>query len=272
MKIPVPVIAVVSDVLARNYTHNRLDFLMEQAGLTGDPPFGNKVDKARAWLKRANTDSAITDPLSTLGRALEEFMEVDSSGYGVLTDLSAEREQINAKLAEHSLAYLKGGHVVRSGLGVVSRSVEDIIRTRDLAALQSEFDRIFENIERDPPAAVTASCALLESLFKLYIADERLTMPADESIKPLWNVVRKDLKLDPVSFQDEDLKKILSGLASIVDGTAGLRTHKGSAHGQGRKTYKVEPRHARLTAHSALTLAMFILETWDKRQTRRGSS
>lgn len=128
-----------------------------------------------------------------------------------------------------------------------------------------EFDRIFNNIESDPPAAVTASCALLESLFKIYITDEQLDLPADESINPLWNVVRKHLNFDPSSVQDEDLRKILGGLASIVDGTGGLRTHKSSAHGHGHKNYKLKPRHARLAAASVCTLATFVLEAWAER-------
>ena len=60
--------------------------------------------------------------------------------------------------------------------------------------------------------------------------------------------MRKDLKLDPAIVGDDDLKTILTGLAAIVEGTGSLRTHKGSAHGRGKTTYKLKPRHARLAA------------------------
>jgi hypothetical protein len=88
-----------------------------------------------------------------------------------------------------------------------------------------------------------------------------------ESIKPLWKVVRKDLNLDPAIVEDDDLRTILTGLAAIVEGTGSLRTHKGSAHGRGGKTttYKLKPRHARLAAHAAFTLASYILEAWGER-------
>jgi len=104
----------------------------------------------------------------------------------------------------------------------------------------------------------------LESLFKTYIEDNKLDMPSEESIKPLWKVVRKDLKLDPAIVEDDDVKTILTGLAAIVEGTGSLRTHKGSAHGRGGKTtmYGLKPRHARLAAHAAFTLASYILERW----------
>ncbi|MFT6835524.1 MAG: hypothetical protein ACJA0H_001564 [Francisellaceae bacterium] len=43
------------------------------------------------------------------------------------------------------------------------------------------------------------------------------------------------------------------------------RTHASSAHGEGRKLYNLKPRHAKLAIHSAHTLALFVLETWDKK-------
>lgn len=265
MKIPVPVIAAVAEVLAQRCSHARLNYLfMEQAGINGDAPQGNKVEKIRAWLHRANTDS-VQNPLEVLGKVLEELMEVDTGWFGTSTDISISRADIEVKLYDYGLEYVKGGHILQASVGAVSRPLESIIRNRDLAGLQAEFDRIFANVETDPPAAVTASCALLESLFKIYIADEQLEMPADESIKPLWNTVRKHLKFDPASIQDDDIKKTLSGLGSIVDGIGGLRTHKSSAHGHGHKVYRLRPRHARLAAHSAFTLATFILETWAER-------
>jgi hypothetical protein len=82
----------------------------------------------------------------------------------------------------------------------------------------------------------------------------------------LWKVVREDLGFDPSQLEDNDLKKILSGIFSVVDGIGAFRTHASSAHGQGRKIYKLKPRHARLAIHSAHTLALFVLETWDEKQ------
>jgi hypothetical protein len=58
----------------------------------------------------------------------------------------------------------------------------------------------------------------------------------------------------------------LQGLASIVAGVGSARTHGGSAHGQGRGAYTVQARRARLAAHAAHTLALFVLETWGARR------
>jgi hypothetical protein len=262
-KIPVPVIAIVSDVLATRYTHSRIDYFMGSANITCSPPGGNKVDKTREWLRWANENNP--DPLATLGKVITEFMEVNGSGYASDTDLDPEREKINKVLGEHGLSYMKGGYIATVGTTAVSKTLEGIIRARDLAGLQTEFDRIYENLESDPASAVTASCALLESLFKTYIEENGLDIPSDQSVKPLWKVIRSDLKFDPAATADDDLKTILSGLAAIVEGTGSLRTHKGSAHGHGKTKYKLKPRHARLAAHAAFTLASFVLEAWTER-------
>jgi hypothetical protein len=262
-KIPVPVIAIVSDVLASRYSYLRLADFMEGSGIGYIPPGGSKVDKTRAWLRWANENSP--DPLATLGKVITEFMEVNSSGNASDTSVNPEREKVNGVLGEHGLAYIKGGYIVTIGATAVSRTLQDIISARDLSGLQTEFDRIYENLESDPPAAVTAACALLESVFKTYIEENSLEMPSEQSIRPLWKAVRKDLNLDPVLVQDEDLRTILTGLAAIVEGTGSLRTHQGSAHGRGKTTYKLKPRHARLAAHAASTLASFVLEAWGER-------
>jgi Abortive infection C-terminus len=262
-KIPIPVIAVVSEVLANSYTHAQINDFMEAAGIElAVAPIGNKEVKTRAWLRHAN--ETLSDPLGALGKVIIELMEVAPHGWsGEIPKHYMER--VNKALGDYALEYVKGGYIRSVGATGVGKNLQDIIQTRDLSGLQTEFDRIYENLNSDPAAAVTASCALLESLFKTYIGDNKLAMPSDESIKSLWKVVRKDERLDPAVVNDDDLKTILTGLASIVEGTGSLRTHKGSAHGRGKTTYKLKPRHARLAAHSAFTLASFILEAWRER-------
>ncbi len=91
-------------------------------------------------------------------------------------------------------------------------------------------------------------------------------MPNKKDLKPTWAVVRESLNFDPSEVEDRDLKEILGGLAGVVSGVGALRTHASSAHGAGKKIYNVEPRHARLAVHSAHTIALFVLESWEKRK------
>jgi hypothetical protein len=258
-KIPPPVIAVVSDALAIRYNHDRIDYFMKAAGIGCDPPTGNKKDKTRAWLRWAN--QTCQDPLATLGKVLTEFMEVEGFGY-VYGEEDPEKQKVSGILARYGLSYLTGGYIAPVAATAISNTLQDKIRARDLSSLQTEFDRILENLQSGPASAVTASCALLESLFKTYIEDEHLEMPSDKSIRPLWKVIRGDLKFDPAATKDDDLRTILTGLAAIVEGIGALRTHKGSAHGHGKTVYKLKPRHARLVAHASFTLASFVLEAW----------
>lgn len=264
VQIPVPLIAVVADVIAAKYSHANIDFLMEKAGLTLQDFSGvNKVNKVRNYLRLANEGT--TDAMDVLGKTIEEVMELEKFSYPD-PPIKECRERITQSLAKYGMAYQPGGRIVAVGVATAAvRSFDALVRVLNVSTMQEEFERILKHVDEDPPTAVTASCALLEALFKHYIAEHpALVIPTKESIKPLWDVVRKDIGFDPSLHADEDLRKVLSGLGSIVDGIACLRTKKGSAHGHGKTQYKVKPRHARLLAHSASTLAVFILETWDE--------
>lgn len=68
--------------------------------------------------------------------------------------------------------------------------------------------------------------------------------------------------MDPSLVSDDDKKRILSGLSSIVDGVGSLRTHAGSAHGHGRSQPPVTPSDARLAINAAHTLTVYVIELW----------
>lgn len=261
--LPVPVCAVVGDVLgAFIYHHKTLETLFYEAGAAGEVPEGNCVTKCQAWLKRMHTD--VADPTAVLGKVLEEFMEVDRP----FDDRQeAGRKRITESLARFGLSYHQGGIILGTGNALPTRSLRQVLKDRDLAGVGKEFERTLANVETDPPAAITAACSILESLFKVYIEDtDGLEMPSDQSLKPLWRTASKHLGLDPSALEDEDIKKVLSGLNSVVDGIGSLRTHAGSAHGRGRRAYRLQARHARLAIHASHTLVSFFLETWDQRR------
>lgn len=263
-RLPSPVLQVVSDILAQHYySHRSLNTLFAEAGAPGEPPIGTCQQKCYRWLQRADEDQSV-DAFAVLGGVLLRFMDQE-----LPEGLQREaQKRIDAILRRNGLSYLPGGKIVKAGVGSPSRSLDAIIRDRDLLALQTEFDRAVSSVESDPPSALTAACAILESLCKVYIADEGLPMPEKQTIKPLWAVVQKSLGLDPKAIEDEDSARVLGGLASVVDGLGSWRTHTGSAHGRGRKAYKVQPRHARLAVHAAHTLVTFLVETWDDRKAK----
>ena len=62
-----------------------------------------------------------------------------------------------------------------------------------------------------------------------------------------------------------DVRSILGGLNSAIQGIGALRTHAGDAHGRGRGFRRLDSRIARLAIHSASGIALFIIETWQKK-------
>jgi abortive infection Abi-like protein len=212
----------------------------------------------------------VADPTAVLGKVLEKFMEVDL--YAKEEEQQTGRQKVADILGRFGLSYHQGGLILGPMNALPTKSLMQVLKDRDLAGVDKEFERAMANVETDPPAAITAACSILESLFKVYIEDAHgLEMPSDQSLKPLWRTASKHLVLDPSAMEDEDIKKVLSGLNSVVDGIGSLRTHAGSAHGRGRRVYRLQARHARLAIHASHTLVSFFIETWDERNQRAAS-
>ena len=259
--LPKPVCSIVGQVLGSAvYHHETLNNLFYEAGAQGEVPQGTCVTKCQTWLKHMHLE--VENPIGVLGKLIEEFMDGDVGQYG---NQLAGRSKIEAVLGRSGLSYHKGGVILGAERAVATRSLIQLLQERDLSALGQEFERCMENVETDPPAAITAASSILESLCKLYIEDNGLEMPNKQTIGPLWRVVTKHIGFDPSAVEDDDVKRVLSGLASVVDGVGSLRTHTGSAHGRGRKSYSIRARHARLAVHASHTLVAFVLETWELR-------
>lgn len=262
---PRPLATIVGEVIGGYYYHHRtIEALLYEAGASGDVPEGSCVAKVTEWLVREGR----ADPskaLSILGKVLEEFMDGDmtrASG-----DKQKDKARLEAALARYNLTYGFGGRVYGATVTAPSRSLAEKLREISIREIEEEFERAQRTIDSDPPAAVTAACAIVEAFCKTYISENGLDLPANQTIKPLWGVVSKHLRIAPESVEADDLKRILSGLSSIVDGIGSYRTHAGSAHGHVGRSYRVAPRHARLAVHAAHTLCLFAMETW---QVRRG--
>lgn len=269
-RIPNSVVSVAGDVLgAHYYNHARLESLFREAGAPGDPPEGNCAVKCRAWLQRCNATSGV-DATAVLGRVLEEFMDYELTGENFGDEEREKRRGlVRAALTRAGLEYRYGGTIIGPGRAGPTKALRDLVHDRDLGALDDELARALETVDSDPPAALTAACAIIEAACKVYIEDEGLTPPKEQTVMPLWKVVRDHLGLDPQRVEDADMARILGGLASVVDGLGAFRTHAGSAHGRGRKEYRVAPRHARLAVDAAHTLVVFMLETWEVRRQKK---
>ncbi|MBW8375001.1 MULTISPECIES: abortive infection family protein [unclassified Stenotrophomonas] len=263
---PKPLAATIGDVVGSYYySHRRLETMLYEAGASGDVPEGNCVDKVQNWLVREGKED-VSKAFTILGKLIETLMDGEVSTWDPDKELTA-RKRINEILARYQLSYGFGGRILGAhSVTAPSKAFGEALKDFSVAEVEEEFERAVRFIDSDPAAAVTAACAIVEALCKHYIATERLDLPTSQTVKPLWVVVAKHLKLSPEQLEDDDLKRVLSGLSSIIDGLGAYRTHAGSAHGQHKRAYKVAPRHARLVVHSAHSLCLFVVETWQARK------
>lgn len=274
IRLPSHLISVLSEELSAAETHATMDSLFMYANAPGDPPEGSKLTKAQAWLRRINTHESC-EPLEVVGYLIEGYMEPPLKKLAPwdddpsLSEPQSERiARITGALARASLQYIPGAKISHIS-GSASRSLKEIISQLDHTSIDQEFDRALRNVEISPREAVSAACNLLESIFKTYIDEENLSLPKKLDLQPIWKVVRDDLGFDPGVIEDRDLKEILSGIFATVNGIGALRTHASSAHGAGKQTYNLRPRHARLAVHAAHTLATYVLESWQEKREKR---
>jgi hypothetical protein len=277
-KIPVVVAALVNRVLVGS--HASLDSLFREAGAPGEPPQLSHAAKWKTWLLRAN-DAPHVDPLDILGKVLEEFMEVEPPGTDSPVEILGlkfqspyeewrnKKSRIERALASHGLKYQTGGRIVHLFTSTPTESMRMALRHLELETVDIEFHRALRAVDDDPGSAITAGCALLEALFREYIAEMSLEEPSKLNLKSLWSVVQQNMGLNPRNQTDADIQRILSGITSVTDGIASMRTHGGSAHGGGQFRYSMRPRHARLLVNAAHTLAAFVLETWAEKSNQK---
>jgi hypothetical protein len=256
---------VIGEVLGAHYfSHRRIEALCHESGLSGEPPQGNCSDKITYWICR-EADTNPDHVVNIVGRLIGEFMDSDHVSH------VEGRKRIENIFAMEGLTYSHGGHIFGSAVSVPARSLDDLLRKRAIPEIEIEFRRALESVESDPPAALTAASSILESFCRIYLQKEGLPLPTDQSAKPLWNAVAHHIGFAPVAHADQDIKKVLSGFLSVVDGIASLRTHDVSAHGKERRSYRILSRHARLAVHAAHTLVLFGLETWAERKAEHGA-
>jgi len=246
--------------------------LLYEVGASGDVPPGNCVVKCQTCLRRRHTE--MPDRAGVLGKVLEEFMEVERSFQA--QGRKEGRRKIVGVLGRFGLSYHTGGIVLGAAAALPTKSLNEMLKERDLSGVDKEFERARANVEKDPPAAITAACSNLDALFKVYIEDigSGVEVPTAPSPRPLWKAVSKHIGLDPAAIEDDDVKKILSGRNSVAESIGSLRTQAGSVHGRGRHKYllqarDVQARHARLAIHGPHTLVGFFIETWDERERKQ---
>lgn len=148
--------------------------------------------------------------------------------------------------------------------------LDNVSTKYDLDTVRLDLERALNSAQKDPEDSMTAACAMVESLCRSILLELNLPLPTKKDVKSLYNAVREPLGLSPKSEDlnseiADDVRKILSGLATVIEGIGALRTHGGDAHGRERGRSRVDHRISSLAIHSATTVSLFLVETWQKK-------
>jgi hypothetical protein len=276
--IPLHLVATVSEVLADRFTHQQLNTMFLEAGAPGDVPDGAKHVKCAAWLRRIREDTP-AEAVSILGKLLELVMEEDTGSPSAAggswmpsaKERHQKRERLIAGLTRAGFTYLGGGKLTHGGAQVASRQLADLIKARDLPAVEAEFETLARRAAEHPRDALSIAANIVEAVLGEMVVAFGLTPPSNRTLNTLWSTVKPSINADPSTMPDDDLKKIVGAMAAMVDGLQGLRDDKSRAHAMRpalARSYKIEPRHARLAVNAALAFTVFLLEAWQAKVER----
>ena len=152
----------------------------------------------------------------------------------------------------------------------VVEQLSGIVGTISFDTVRRDLDRALASIEADPEDAITAACSTIESVCRSILIELGKPLPAKKDVQGLFNAVKRPLGLAPErndlhSQIADDVRTTLGGLATVIQGVGALRTHAGDAHGRERGYARVDARIGRLAIHAASTVALFLIETWQRK-------
>lgn len=163
-------------------------------------------------------------------------------------------------------------YAARSLLAVPTslRQVERAGRIADRDYLSRQITRMEAAIETDPDLAIGTAKELVETCCKTVLTAAGVQPDKNWNVPRLLKETTAHLQLTPEGVPDDapaasTIKGVLGSLSQIVHGLAELRNAYGTGHGRAPGTGGLQPRHARLAAGAASTLAIFLFETHEHR-------
>jgi hypothetical protein len=151
--------------------------------------------------------------------------------------------------------------------------VTELVETKELDRISFEY--IHEQIRKcnskiadnDYDGAVTNARALIESIC-LFILESKTKQKYDYdgNLNKLYKSIVSLLKMSPGDYEDDNLRQILSGVFSIINGVSGLRNTFSDSHGlaPSKTTYKIDERHAILTVNLAKSITEYLFLSYEK--------
>jgi len=138
--------------------------------------------------------------------------------------------------------------------------------------IADQVSRMEQAIDRnDCWLAIGTAKELVETACKTILRESGISFGTKADLLDLYKLARKELKLVPEDVPDaakasSTIKRMLSSLATIVQGVAELRNPYGTGHGPEGKAKGLELRHAKLAVGAATTLVTFLFDTYTQRK------
>jgi hypothetical protein len=183
-------------------------------------------------------------------------------------ELQAAVNFLNGYLAIEELELRWNGrkYVVSEGgtLAIGADEALRLVNELDFEACRREFDRARTSLAEDPASAITAASSTLESIAKTMLMRLDEPIPADQSMAPLIRALLNRLSLLPDGQDDEDVRRLLGGLANVAYAVGSLRTKMGSAHGRGDGHVEPDQPLAELCVNAASTAGVYLLKRFSE--------
>jgi len=144
----------------------------------------------------------------------------------------------------------------------IASSLESVAERLGYGRVVGDWRAAQEEVQTNPDGAITAACTMVETVCKHILGDMEETLPADQSIQPLYRAVAKKLSLDPTDQAEAEMRKLCGGLATATQNIGAVRTKMGDAHGKAAHFVEPVTSLARLAVNSAGILATFLMEQW----------
>lgn len=158
-------------------------------------------------------------------------------------------------------------HLERGGTAPADEVVSDVLEKFDAEHVQAAWSKSLQRRTTDPEGAITSARTLIEAVCK-HILDTSGTHYEDKGDLPkLYKQTAELLNVAPSQHTEQVFKQILGGCTAVVEGLGTLRNRLSDAHGKGKAGAKPAARHAELAVNLSGALAMFLLSTWERRET-----
>lgn len=150
-------------------------------------------------------------------------------------------------------------------------TIKSAVSLMDENYVSQQISRMESSVQTDPSLAIGTAKELVETCCKTILNGKGVEYSGLD-LPQLVKKTSKELSLTPDDIPDrtkaaETIKRLLSNLANLVKGIAELRNQFGTGHGRSSNAKGLSSRHARLAVGAASTLATFLLETNELRNT-----